>query len=513
MSTPYSLPRKGKLSGSFHPYFPVSPNQGYSAVQDDSQQTSEALYRTTTVGKLMIDALTRYVVGKGLTPMSAPESDVLGWDEERLSAFRKSAEAFWRITTSDVNFDYYGKNPFQNLQQIAFKSILKDGDTLKHVGYRRLRSGLIVPYVQLISGRMVSQEWNEDNQSSVGGVIIDKATGRETGYCLRVLDDTFNTTGSIRKVKRYNSLGRLEFDLISLAQSDPSIVRGIPILTSLRDDILDYNAFKSNHILQSAVQAMFTAFIEHEADAKDDGGNSFLDKLAQNGGEETVDEGEGKIDLGPGYVVDLNPGEHVSLAQPQAHGTDFDAFSRSVIGTIASSLGMSYEVAMNSYDASFSASRSTISGAEKNFAILREEFANKFCTPVWEEVITYGILMDGIECPEWDALSAIQKKALLAVTWTGVTPPQVDPIKEVNAYVAAIEAGLCTKEYAIRMLYGMDHEEVEERLHAEQSMASEAQESASETKSGNEDAPVLDEDIDTDLETGDASEKDDEDEE
>lgn len=486
MSSVYALPRKGKLSGSFHPYFPVSPNQGYSFAQDDSQQTSEALYRQTTVGKLMVDSLTRYVVGRGLTPMSAPESDLLGWDDERLAKFRKQSEAYWRLVTDSSNIDYYGKDNFKQLQQIAFKNILIVGDTLRHVGYRKLRNNLIVPYIQLISGRMVSQEWNEDSMESVGGVIIDKTTGREVGYTLRVLDSTFNPTGSTKRVSRYTSNGRLEFDLISVGKSDPSIIRGIPVLTSLRDDILDYNSFKSNHILQSAVQAMFTAFIEHEADAKEEGVNSFLDKLSQNGAEQTSDEGEGKIDLGPGYVVDLNPGEHVNLAQSQAHGDDFDAFSKSVIGAIASSLGMSYEVAMNSYNASFSASRASISGAEKNFAILREEFASKFNTPVWEEIISYGILMGDIECPEWESLTAMQKKALLSVTWTGVTPPQVDPTKEVNAYALAIQNGLCTKEYAIRMLYGMDFEEVAERLQEEQKLAPEPQEAGSQAKSESE---------------------------
>ena len=460
------------MASSFQPSFPVNANQGYSYVQNDSQKSAQTLYRETTIGKLMIDSLTRYVVGKGLTPMSAPESDLLpGWTPERLSAFRKEAEAYWRLTTGTSDIDYYGKDSFKSLQKIAFKAILNDGDCLRHIGYRKLNNGLIVPYIQLISGRMVSQEWHEDTQESVGGVIISKETGKEIGYCIRILDANFNPTGSFKRVNRRTRRGRLEFDLIMLGKSDPAIVRGIPVLTSLRDDILDYNSYKSNHITQSAVQSLFTAFITHSPDAEGaDRTVSFIDKLQNNGAAETNDEGEKKIELGAGYIVDLNDGEDVKLVQSQANGNDFEQFSKAVIGSIASALGMSYEVAMNSYNASFSASRASISGAEKNFAILREEFADKFCTPVWGEIIPYGILMGDIECPEWDSLTNTQKKALLAVTWTGVTPPQVDPTKEVRAYVEAVEAGLCTREYAIRMLYGMDFEEVAERMAEEQNM-------------------------------------------
>lgn len=471
MSSVYTMPKTGKLSSSYFPFFPVDPNQMVSSNQDWSQLDSEGLYRETLPGKLLIDALVRYVIGRGLTPMSAPESDLLGWDDERLSKFRKESEAYWRLITNDNNFDYYGKNNFKQLQSIALKNIFITGDTLRHNGYRKLRNGEVVPYVQIISGRMVSQGVNEDTLQSTGGVLINKTTGKEVGYLLRVIDETRNETGDLKRVSRYNSLGKLEFDLITVGKTDPSLVRGIPLLTSLRDDILDFNKFKSNHLLQSAVQTLFTAFIEKTEEAKETG-SSFYDKLEANREEDdvVVDQGERKIDLGPGYVVELDPGQHANLVQRQAQGDDFDAYVKSVIGLMASALGMSYEVVMNSYNASFSASRASISGAEKNFAIIREEFAEKFCTPTWSQVIEHGILSGNIECPEWENLSNLKKKALLAVTWTGVTPPQVDPTKEVTAYALAIQNGLCTKEYAIRMLYGMDFEEVVERLKTEAEM-------------------------------------------
>ena len=103
---------------------------------------------------------------------------------------------------------------------------------------------------------------------------------------------------------------------------------------------------------------------------------------------------------------------------------------------------------------------------------MRNEFADKFCTPAWEQMIEFGILSGGIDCPEWDGLSAIERKALLSVTWTGVTPPQVDPTKEVKAYIEAVKAGLCSREHAVRSLFGFDFEEVAERLKEESKMLS-----------------------------------------
>ena len=460
MSSVYENPSRGKISSGFRPYYPSDPNQSYTDVQDTAQQQSEGLYRTTTVGKMMVDALTRYVIGRGLTPMAAPETEILGWSAEQVDRFQRQAEAYWRIVTGSVNFDYYGKDNFRQLQRIAFRNILIAGDTLRHNGYRRLRSGAIVPYVQVISGRMVSQITEQDSKKSQGGVVIDGATGREVGYKIRVIDDLLVDQFTYRTVRRYNSLGRLEFDLIQLDKSDPQLTRGIPLLSAVRDDVLDLDKFKDNHLLQSAVQALFTAFIKKDIGTEE--GTSFLDKINSAGAQTVDDGGERRIDMGSGYVIELNPGEDVVMAERHTDGDDYDQYLKANIGMIASALGMSYEVAMNSFNASFSASRAGLNSAEKNFQILRDEFCTKFNDPVWRMVVEHGILTGMVEAPGWEK-GGLYRDAIFSVSWTGVTPPQVDPGKEVNAYVTAIDKGLITREYATRQLYGLDYDEVHER--------------------------------------------------
>lgn len=456
MSSAYSNPKNHKLSRSFRPSYPIDPNSEYSYDQDDCQITSEALYRQSTVGKIAIDSLCRLVIGKGLTPMSAPETAFLGWTDEEAQTFQRQAESYWRLVTGSPSFDFYGKDNFKQLQAIAFKNILVAGDTLLHLGYRKDSS----PYIQLISGRMVTQN-EPDSLQSTGGVLIQG--GKEVGYKIRKIGENREDTFETYTVNRYNKLGRLEFDLISLCKSDPSLVRGIPILTALRDDILNYNKYKDNHLLQSAVQSLFTAFIEKES-AKPEQPTVYEKLVAAN--EEPSVETDQRIELASGNMVDLEPGEHVNVVQRQVQGEDFDAYTKSVAGMIFSASGTSFETAMNTYNSSFSASRAGISGTEKNVAIVREEFCSKFCNPVWAQVIEHGILTGAIKAPRFFE-SKLTQRAILACTWVGVTPPQVDPTKEVKAYVEAVKAGLCTKEYAVRMLYGLDYDEVSERIRKE----------------------------------------------
>ena len=463
MSNVFTNPKQTATESAFRPWYSADPNQFYSSYQDPSQHESEAMYRQFPLGKMVIDAQTRMVIGRGLTPMSSPETDITGWDTDTTRRFARQAEAYWRLVTNNRNFDWYGKNDFRQLQQIAFRNILIMGDTLVHRGFRRLRNRQTVPYMQLISGRMVTQNYDIDTPNMVGGVYIDPGTGRETAYRIRVIGQNLEDTMATKMVKRYNPrTGRLEFDLIQLQKSDPGLVRGIPLLTTLRGSILGTSKFQDNHLLQSIVQNMFSVFIEKDEETF---GPSFQDKLAGVGATpDPIDPG--KINLRSGNIIPLNPKEHANVVQRQAQGEDYGAYLTANIEIIAGACGLSAETVLNRYNASFSASRAGIASTEKNNEILREEFVQKFCEPVWEQIVDIGVLSGHIDAPGY-LDDPMVRRAALATTWAGPTPAQVDPVKEVNAYVTAIDNGLCTREYATRRLYGMDFEEVTERLAVE----------------------------------------------
>jgi len=460
MSNAYVKSRESQLSRNFRPYVPVSPNEAYSYYQDDSQMTAQSLYRETAIGKLLVDSYARFVVGKGLVPMSSPETKLLKWTDEQAQKFQEQAEAYWRVMT-DSRIDFYGKNDIYEIQKIAFKDICNNGDNLRHTGYRTIKDGkenIILPFVQDISGRMVFNNYRTDTKDCVGGVIFTK--GKESGYKLRVLAPDFTDTGETKVVNRYNSLGRIAFDLIQLGQTDPSIVRGVPLLTPLRDDILNIEKTKDNHTMQSVIQNLFTAFVTHNEPSA----VPISEKLKEVG--QVFDNQPADVFLSAGNVVELEPGENVVFTPRNASNADYSEGLKANIGIVASALGMSYETAMNTYNASFSASRAGISGTEKNAEIVRLEFVRKFCQPIWEMVCEHGILTGHIEAPGYDG-SLFCRRAMFASTWTGVTPPTVDLTKEVNAYALAVQQGLCSREFAIRMLFGMDFDEVADRTNKE----------------------------------------------
>ena len=497
MSTIYRQPGRGKLTSDYRRYYPADPSKGYTYYEQEMQSCNQGLYYETAIGKAAIDALTHYVVGPGLVPMASPERSILGWTDEETERFQDEAESFYRLITGSADFDWYGKTPFRQLQQIAFKSICIVGDILLHIGYRRTHRG-VKPFVQVVSGKYLMNPGLADDTSMIhGGVEFDKR-GREIAYHVMISDENLGDTYETQRCPRYTPKGLKAYDLISLNLSDPLQVRGVPVLNSVKDDILMFTKYKDLHLTKAAIQSLFTVFIE-KAQETDPGAASVKEKLKDlvMPGEQETPDAENEISLGPGNVIEGEPGEKFVSVQSQPQASDFEAYAKTILTLLAPAVGgMSYEMLVNSYNASFSASKATIGACEKNFRIIRDDFTKKFLEPVYRLVVEYGILTGHITAPGYLEGNRLYRDAVMATTWVGVTPVQVDPTKEIGAYVTAINAHLCTREQASRALFGTDSDEVFQRLAKEKKELEEAGLSSSgvaEENTGEEEGEELNE--------------------
>lgn len=475
MSTPFQQPSKYKISQSYSPSFPKDLNNSYTWYQNEAQNISNGLYYETLIGHLIIDKLATKIIGKGLIPMASPEISLLGWTEDQVKNFCSQAEALYRLIANEKSFDWYNQDAISQLQQKAIKMIFNSGDLLLHLGFRK-KNGQSVPYVQLISGRLVQNPGQvQDTKNLVGGVYRNNK-GQPVAYSVMVVGEYLEDTYEFKKVYKYNlTTGREEFDLITLDSSESGVVRGIPRLTTAKDDILQISKLKELHLTKAVIQSLFTVVIEKDVQ-KTEESISFKDRvlasaMPQNEAEQ-VDESKEAVILNSGNVVELEPGEKMKAIETALQSNDFSTALESLLSLVAANAGLSYEELLGKYNSSYSASRATINDSEKTYSKIRDEFISKFLNPIWQLVIDYGVLSGQIDAPGYFD-SELIRKAIYGVTWTGVNPTQVDPTKDVKAYTEAIDSGLCTHEYASKMLYGLDFEEVAERLKIEKEMMDE----------------------------------------
>ncbi|MFW2545517.1 phage portal protein [Primorskyibacter sp. 2E107] len=65
--------------------------------------------------------------------------------------------------------------------------------------------------------------------------------------------------------------------------------------------------------------------------------------------------------------------------------------------------------------------------------------------PIWRRVVTFGVLSGELAAPDFES----SPRAYLAAEWLPPKPMQVDPLKDVQATVAELEAGLTSRRKAV----------------------------------------------------------------
>ncbi len=467
MANVFSPTRTSKTAREFRPWYGSNVNEETSYNLRDSQNTTKKLATETPVGKAVIDRVTQFTLGQGLFPQSSPEMSVLNASEEDYARFTSEAESFFRYLTDTKDFDYYRRNTFAQLQRIAMRNILISGDVLVHKVYLSKWNNYR-PTIQLISGSSVYNNGNDvDSKNCVGGIQLD-AKGRETGYWIAQTDENLHDTFTSKLFQKYNSAGMEEFFLVALNVLEANQGRGIPYLTAVRDAILDLSTYNSAAVQKALVQSLFTAFITH--DKEEEAPSSIhptLANLAQQNAKMREEEAE-RVSVGfslaSGNIVDLAPGEKLQMAESQTTATAFKDYVEMQLDLIGAAVNVPREALLASFQSSYSASKGSLAVAEKGYATFRKDIADNLCQPIWEMVVDYGIRIGEITAPGYLAGNDRVKKAWLSATWIGPGAISLNPVQEVNAYVSAINAGLCTHEMAVRSLYGKDFDEVAERL-------------------------------------------------
>lgn len=469
MASIYNPTKTTATSRNFQSMFNIDPNAFVSAYLKTNIDEVRRLYNEYPIPHAVIDTLTRYVVGTGLIPRSAPERSYLNWSEEECHQFMTDAEAFFRMITGDQSFDYYGKDNFRALQQEAFKTILITGDVLLHRSYSD-KARRYKPFIQLIAGDWVRNPDFTDLKKRTGGVIFDN-NGCEIGYEIAVTDDNRIDTYSSKVVDKFNKrTGFKEFELIKLQGQQSGLIRGIPILNPVKEQILLVSAFDRAYVTKALVSSIMTVFIESTEEVPE--GTSGLDAARELAAQtstlgEEIEE-KGVYELGAGVVARLAPGEKASIAESKLAGTDYKTFIDANLDIIgAGSAGVPREILLQSFNSSYSASKGTLASAEKGFRIYREDFEAKFATPIWEQVIDYGIRIGELRMPNGYLTNPMVKKATLACSWIGPTPVALDPVKEVQAMSLSVNNRFMTMEQAIQQLYGNDFDETQDRIDRE----------------------------------------------
>ena len=177
--------------------------------------------------------------------------------------------------------------------------------------------------------------------------------------------------------------------------------------------------------------------------------------------------------MGPGNVLHLAKDEDVKFGTPSIPTPGFDTFVKVLCKEIGAALNIPYDVLMNEFNASYSASRAALMEAWEAFRMRRAWLVERFCQPVYETWLAEAVALGRVNAPGFFT-DPIIRAAWCKAEWLGPVQGQLDPTKEVKADILAVAHGFKTHEQVTREYGGGDWNENVERLKEENAALAEA---------------------------------------
>lgn len=360
---------------------------------------------------------------------------VNGGTERRKKALRKLLKKHFDTTAIDAN----GRQNLYGLQKLALKAVVADGEVLIRRRRRKNRDGFALPFqieVLEIDHLDTMRDGILGYKGAEGEVregIEYDAIGRRVAYWLFP-----RHPGAMRTWRGSLESRRVPAsEIIHVYRQDrPGQMRGVSWFAQVALNLQDLADGQDAQIMRQKIAACFAAFrVAPEAD--------YAASTT-----ETADVA-GLSSMIPGRIQNLAPGEDIRFGQPPSVD-GYDTFTRLVLQTVASGLGITYEALSGDLSkVNFSSARMGRMEMDRNVSD-------------WQWLMMIPQMMQPLAAwamEAWNIGNGLTTTDDIALDWVPPHRMLVDPAREIPALRDEVKAGFASRQGQIRRL-GYDPEEI-----------------------------------------------------
>jgi len=378
-------------------------------------------------------------VGDGIKPISQIAN----------AAHKEELQRLWLAWTDEA--DSEGLTDFYGLQRRAAREVFLAGEVFFRIRPRRSSDGLSVP-LQL---QMLPAEMLPLHQTGVAGngnafrqgIEFDRVGRRVAYHFLRRHPGDSTDLGLAGEMVRVPASEVIHvIDPVEAGQ-----LRGVSKLAPAIVKLFLLDQYDDAELDRKKVAAMYAMFVTSPAPE-----NPLLP--AED------DDTLGGFEISPGQIVRLDPGEDVTVGQPADSGATYEPFQYRTLLQVASALGIPYPYLTNDMvKGNFSNSRLALIEFRRRVSAWQHSvMVYQLCRPVYARWMDAAVLSGALDLPGYEA----DRSRFLAANWLPTKWDWVDPLKDANAEIAQIEAGLKSRSQAIAER-GYDAEQVDREIAAE----------------------------------------------
>lgn len=433
-------------------------------------------YATTDIIKILASKRFQWVIGAGLQIEIEPDVDYLAMKNIQIPAdFKDTVEATWKVSINSKYSDYQRKKSLHGVAKDIYQDKFLGGDCLCVC---RIENDIV--NVQFISGEHVKSpmidkviELKPEANYIEHGIEFNER-GEEVAYYVQTRNPN-NLLGGFERIPAYGEKTKRKTAWMIYGQKlSPDHKRGIPEIAQVLEKSVKLDRYSEASVTKAEQAANINYTIEHDIDGS---GESFLDsvqkaKIARLGGVESTTPMVDNMTLADGHanriqqttqgqVINMVPGSTLKAFTGDI-GTNYGDFHKPNFEMICASVDTPPEVALQSYNSNYSASRAAINGWGYIVDLDRENFADQFYKPYYKLWLEVEVLKGEIEAPGFiTALNSNNWRVVDAYSccrFVGKNMPHIDPLKEANAIRVLLgdatkgEAPLISHEQAVEML-------------------------------------------------------------
>jgi len=378
------------------------------------------------------EAYAANLIGDGMKPSSLIEDPDL----------RDRIQRLWLAWTDEADAD--GLTDFYGLQAMVAREMFVAGECFVRFRPRRAEDGLLIPMqLQLLQSEMLPFEKTETlsgNRRIRCGIEFD-AIGRRLAYHFRRRHpgDSTDQGEALPETVRVSA----EDVLHIYRPIDAGQIRGLPHVAPAMVRLFLLDQYDDAELDRKKTAAMFAGFITKSAPEE-----------ALMGEVEDTGEGIGIASLEPGTLQVLLPGEDIRFSSPADVGGGYEAFQYRTLLAISASLGLPYHLVTGDVrQANYSSLRAELVEFRRRVGQLQHGvIAHQLCRPIWQRWLETAVLSGALDLPDI--------KQARAVHWIPPRWDWVDPLKDIQAQLLGIDAGLMSRRKAVEAT-GYDIEEID----------------------------------------------------
>ncbi len=411
---------------------------------------SRDLVRNNALAAGAINTKVSNIVGTGLKPQPCIDYEFLKITDEQANEWENNTRREFGMWAESVNCDITRTSNFYELQDLAFRSVLENGDSVCLLPMKAVPGFIYETRLQLIEAdRLCNEGFKADTALMTSGIQRDEF-GAPTSYSILNYHpgDMY-----ITKAYKWETIpafgartGRRNvihlFRRLRMGQS-----RGIPDLAPVIELLRQLGEYTEHELTAAAVSSMFTVFVKSEGAR----GLAPMEPISESGGSIT----DSDYKLGSGAIVELDKGEDVTFGNPTRPNVNFDPFVQAILKQIGIALELPYEILIKHFESSYSAARASMLEAWRFFSGRRDWLASNFCSVVYEAWMWEAVAKGRIIAPGFLTDPAI-RAAYLKAQWFGPARGQIDELKEAKAAEVWLAMGVKTLDQVTREETGAD---------------------------------------------------------